>query len=163
MSTRAMEFLKKKGIPFEVLEYDHKKKGAAFASEATGFPLEKTIKTLVVDLGAGGNALVLMPGDRKLHLKRLARVFSVKRAAMADADTAERLTGYLVGGISPFGTTRRLPVVMEEGLTGLDRVAINGGRRGVLLLMDPGDISNAVECQISQVASPRARCVHPHD
>ena len=153
MSTRAIQFLKQKGVPFEVLEYDHREKGASFASEATGFPLEKTIKTLVVDLGPGGNAMVLMPGDRKLDLKRLARLFSVKRAAMADTGTAERLTGYLVGGISPFGTAKQMPVVMEQCLAGLDRVAVNGGRRGVLLLMDPGDISRTTACRICRVAS----------
>ncbi len=153
MSTRAMEFLKNQGIPFEVLEYDHREKGAAFASQATGIPLEKTIKTLVVDFGAKGHALVLMPGDRKLNLKRLARYFSLKRVAMADRTTAERLTGYLVGGISPFGTTRPLLVVMEETLARIDRVAINGGRRGVLLLMDPRDILRVTACKICPVAS----------
>ena len=125
MSTRAIKFLSQKGIYFEVKEYKHEEKGARFASEAMDFPLERTIKTLVVDLGQKGYILVLMPGEKNIDLKRLAKAFSVKRAAMADTSTAERLTGYLVGGISPFGTKQNLPVFMEAGLLEFDKVDRN--------------------------------------
>lgn len=148
MSTRAIKYLKKKGIPFEVVTYDHKEKGAEFAASATGFPLSRTIKTLVVDLGDRNYVLALMPGDKQLGLKRLANVLAVKRAAMADQALAERLTGYTIGGISPFGTTRRLPVVMEKGLLAYDRVLINAGRRGTMLQMDPKDIAQVLDCQL---------------
>ena len=140
MSTRAIKFLKQKGVSFEVKKYLHEEKGAKFAAQAMGFPVEKTIKTLVVDLGHKDYIMVLMPGDKNLDLKKLAGAFSVKRAAMADTSTTERLTGYLVGGISPFGTKQNLPVVMEQCLLEFDRVAINAGRRGVMLVMDPNDI-----------------------
>jgi Cys-tRNA(Pro)/Cys-tRNA(Cys) deacylase len=145
MSTRAIKFLNKKDIPFEVIKYLHEEKGAKFAAQAIGFPVERTIKTLVVDLGHKGYVMVLMPGDKSIDLKKLAAALSVKRAAMADTSTAERLTGYLVGGISPFGTKKDLPVVMEECLLKFDRVAINAGQRGVMLVMDPKDISQAVK------------------
>jgi len=145
MSTRAIKFLKQKGISFEVERYLHEETCARFASRAMGFPLEKTIKTLVVDLGHKGYVMVLMPGDKNIDLKKLAAALSVKRAAMADAATAERLTGYLVGGISPFGTKQDLPVVMEECLLGYDRAAINAGQRGVMLVMDPKDILLALD------------------
>ena len=110
MSRRVIQFLKEKGIDFEVREYVHEKKGARFASSAMGFPLEKTIKTLVVDMGAKGEHLLLMPGDCKVDLKQLARLLGSKRAAMVDKYTAERITGYRIGGISPFCTKKRLPV-----------------------------------------------------
>ena len=126
------------------MKYLHEEKGARFAAQAMGFPAERTIKTLVVDLGHKGCIMVLMPGDQNIDLKKLAAVFSVKRAAMADTATAERLTGYLVGGISPFGTKQDLPVVMEECLLEFDMVAINAGKRGVMLVMDPKDILLAV-------------------
>ena len=144
MSTQATRFLNQKGIHFEVVEYVHEEKGAMFAAEAMGFPLERTIKTLVVDLGRKRYIIVLMPGDKNVDLKSLARAYSVQRAAMADMSTAERLTGYLVGGISPFGTKQNLPVVMEAGLLKFDKVAINAGERGVMLIMDPKDILLAV-------------------
>ena len=151
MGTRAVSYLQKKHIPFEVVTYTHEKKGADYAAKATGFPLAQTIKTLVVDLGAKSYALVLVPGDKQLALKQLAKTASVKRAAMADQATAERLTGYLLGGISPFGTTRRLPVIMEKRLLAFDRVLINAGRRGVMLKMTPQDIVDALGCQVSAV------------
>ncbi|MBW1675779.1 MAG: aminoacyl-tRNA deacylase [Deltaproteobacteria bacterium] len=144
MATQAITFLNQKGIHFEVIEYEHKEKGAVFAAEAMGLPLERTIKTLVVDLGRKRYIIVLMPGDKNVDLKSLARAYSVQRAAMADTSTAERLTGYLVGGISPFGTKQNLPVVMEAGLLKFDKVAINAGERGVMLIMDPKDILLAV-------------------
>jgi Cys-tRNA(Pro)/Cys-tRNA(Cys) deacylase len=140
VSTRAIAWLKKKKIRHEVVQYEHEKKGAAFAARAIGFPLEKTIKTLVVDLGEKTYALALMPGDRELVLKKMAQACGVKKAAMADPATAERLTGYHVGGISPLGLRQRLPVVMEESLLAHGAVMINGGQRGIMLKMAPEDI-----------------------
>ena len=152
MSTRAIHFLKQKKIPFEVVKYDHEEKGAAFASKASGFPLERTVKTLVVDLGKKQWALVLMPGDKQLSMKRLAKIQRVKRAAMADTRTAERITGYLVGGISPFGTSQKLPVVMEESILKFEEILINAGQRGTMLLMAPGDIKEALAAEAAAIA-----------
>jgi Cys-tRNA(Pro)/Cys-tRNA(Cys) deacylase len=152
MSTRAIRFLDQKNIHFKIVKYLHEKKGAKFAAQAMRFPVEKTIKTLVVDLGHKGCIMVLMPGDKNIDLKKLSAAFSVKRAAMADTSTAERLTGYLVGGISPFGTKQDLPVVMEECLLEFDRVAINAGKRGVMLVMDPKDILLAVKGDVLSLA-----------
>ncbi len=154
MSTRAIQFLKQKKVPFEVITYHHGEKGAAFAAGATGFALEKTVKTLVVDLGGKRHVLVLMPGDRHLSMKRLARFCGTKRAAMADVPTAERVTGYRVGGISPFGTRRSLTVVMDRSIVPFDRVLINAGRRGQMLLMAPADIRAVLACEVADVADP---------
>ena len=154
MSTRAIQFLKQKKIPFELIKYDHEEKGAEFAAGATGFPLAATVKTLVVDLGDKKYALVLMPGDRQLSMKRLAKACGVKRAAMADTRTAERLSGYLVGGISPFGTKQKLPVVMERDILTLDKILINAGRRGTMLEMAPVDIRKALAARVAVVAKP---------
>ena len=154
MSTRAIQILKQKKIPFELIKYDHEEKGAEFAADATGFPLEATVKTLVVDLAEKKYTLVLMPGDRQLSMKRLAKACGVKRAAMADTRTAERLTGYLVGGISPFGTKQKLPVVMEAGILTFDKILINAGQRGTMLKMAPVDIQKALAAKVAVVAQP---------
>lgn len=151
MSTRAIQYLNKKGINFKVVEYEHHEKGAEFAANAIGFSLERTIKTLVVDLGNKKYSLALIPGDKQLSLKQLAKVCNVKRAAMVDTAAAERLTGYLVGGISPFGTKRKLPAVMEESLLKFDNVAINAGQRGVMLIMTPMDIVKVLDCDIVRI------------
>lgn len=139
-----MQFLNKQGIPFEVWEYEHLERGAAFASEALGIPVEKTIKTLVTELTPTGYLVLLMPGHKNVSFKKLARARGAKKAAMVSSSVAERLTGYKVGGISPFGMKRRLPVLIEASLFGFDKVAINGGRRGVMLVIAPQDIMKAL-------------------
>ena len=152
MSTRAISHLEKKKIPFEVVKYEHKEKGAEFAARATGYALELTVKTLVVELDRKQYCLALIPGNRELNLKRLAAVIGVKRAAMVDIETAERLTGYLVGGISPFGTRQRLTTVMEESIDMNGEILINAGRRGMMLKMAPGDIVRELDCKVAGIA-----------
>ena len=152
MSTRAISYLKKVRIPFEVVKYDHEEKGAEFAARATDFPLVRTVKTLVVELGRKKYCLALMPGDRQMDLKSLAKVSGAKRSAMVDTATAERLTGYLVSGISPFGTKQQLPVVMEESILQHDEILINAGQRGIMLKMSPADIVRVLKGTIAAIA-----------
>ena len=151
MATRATQFLKKKKIFFEVVKYAHGKKGAKFAAQATKFPVEQIIKTLIVELSDSQYCMVLMPGNRQLDLKRLAILFGVKKAILTDQDTAERLTGYLVGGISPFGTKKKLPVVLDQKALGFEVVMINGGQRGVMIKMSPKDIQVTLNCLIDAI------------
>jgi len=152
MSTRAISFLVRKKIPYEAVAYVHEEKGAQFAARAVGFPLAQTIKTLVADLGNHRYRLVLMPGDREVSMKKLARACGVKRAAMADAATAQRVTGYLVGGISPFGTRQAMKVLMEPCLLDFGEVLINAGQRGLLLKMVPKDIARVLGAEVVSVA-----------
>ena len=152
MSTRAIAYLKKKKIPYEVVKYEHEEKGAEFAARATGYALERTVKTLVVELERRRYCLALLPGHRELDLKKLAALCSIKRTAMVDIKTAERLTGYLVGGISPFGTQQRLETFMEESILANEEILINGGQRGVMLKMAPGDIVAALGCKVLSIA-----------
>lgn len=152
MSTRAISQLKRQNIPFEVVRYTHQEKGAAYAARATGYPLEQTVKTLVVALDRKQYRLALLPGHCQLDLKTFARVCGAKRAVMADAAAAERLTGYRVGGISPFGTRQTLPVVMEKMIRQFESVLINAGQRGAMLKMAVRDIAQALDCQVAQIA-----------
>jgi Cys-tRNA(Pro)/Cys-tRNA(Cys) deacylase len=145
--TPAIRFLEKHGIPFEVAEYEHQEKGAVFAARALGLPVDRTIKTLVVEVVPRGYYLVLMPGSKTISFRQLAKALGAKRAAMVDTDTAERLTGYLVGGISPFGVRKRMPVLIEKDLLAFDAVAINGGRRGLMLVMNPSDIVRTMQAE----------------
>ena len=152
MTTRAISYLKKKKIPYEVVKYEHHEKGAEFAASATGYPLEHTVKTLVVELDRKTYCLALLPGHRELDLKSLASLLGVKRTAMVDIKTAERLTGYLVGGISPFGTQQRLGTVMESSILSYEEIMINAGQRGLMLKMAPGDIVKALSCKVMPIA-----------
>ena len=152
MSTRAISFLKKKKIPHEIIKYEHGEKGAEFAARATGYPLEITVKTLVVELDRKRYCLALLPGHRELNLKKLASTLNVKRTAVVDIQTAERLTGYMVGGISPFGTRQQLETVMESSILDCDKILINAGQRGMMLMMDPKEIVRILDCKVAAVA-----------
>ncbi len=143
MTTRGIQYLKKHKITHEMVKYDHKEKGAEFAAQAAGFPLAQTIKTLVVSLGNKRWVLVLMPGDRQLSMKKIAKACGAKRAELADTSTAQRLTGYMVGGISPFGTQKRIEAVMDQSLLEYDQVMINAGQRGIMVKLSPEGI---IEC-----------------
>ncbi|MBW1858964.1 MAG: aminoacyl-tRNA deacylase [Deltaproteobacteria bacterium] len=149
--TRAVQFLKRRRVSFEIVEYGHLEKGALFASEAIGMPLEQTVKTLVVEIGKKDYVTLLMPGTKKIALKKLARSYGEKTAAMVDSDTAERLTGYVVGGISPFAMKQGLPVVIDKGLLGFDQVAVNGGKRGLMLVMSPRDLLKVTDAEPAEL------------
>ena len=152
LATRATRYLDSRGIAYRLMPYEHKEKGAEYAARALEFPLERTIKTLVVEVASKGYFFVLMPGHLQLDLKALAKALGAKKAQMADAKTAEKLTGYLTGGISPFGAKKQLPVVMEQSLVEHKEVLINGGQRGLLLLMDPEDIRVATQAKVFRIA-----------
>ena len=151
MATRAIAFLTEKKIPFEVRMYDHGEKGALFAAAALDLPAEQVVKTLVVELDRKHYLLALMPGTKEVNLKSLARFCGRKRGVMTDTKTAERLTGYKVGGISPFGTKRRFQVVMDRELLQHERVAVNGGGRGIMLVLSPTDLLEVVAGQVEDL------------
>ena len=153
MTTRGIQFLKKNKVDHTVVKYRHEEKGAEFAAQAVDFPISQTIKTLVVQLDAAGHALVLMPGDRQVSMKKVAKAFGAKRATMADGADAQRLTGYLVGGISPFGTKKRLPVVMDASLQNYDRVMINAGQRGTMVQLSPADIAAVLGSSVADLSN----------
>jgi Cys-tRNA(Pro) deacylase len=95
-----------------------------------------------------------MHGDRQVSLKTLARALGAKRAEMCEEETARRLTGYLFGGTSPFGTRTPLPVYAERTILALPRILINGGKRGFLVEMDPADLRRAFPLIEVSIAAP---------
>lgn len=151
--TQAMRFLAQKKISHEVREYEHKEKGAEFAAEALGWPLSAMVKTLVANLSDGGFVLCLMPGDVELSLKKLARAAGVKSARMATVEEAERQTGYLVGGISPFGVKRPMKAWMHASIPALERIGINAGRRGAMFFMNPKDARDALGATVEDLSA----------
>lgn len=140
MSTRGIQVLKQHKIPFKRVQYDHQEKGASFASRAVGYALSQTIKTLVVTLDNHRHVFVLMPGDCRVSMKKVASACGAKKTVLADAETAQRLTGFLIGGISPFGSKKKLPVVMDTTLQNHSEVMINAGQRGTMVKVSPDDI-----------------------
>lgn len=153
MKTRGISFLEKNKINFSIHSYDHEVKGAEFAAEATGIELERMIKTLVIcDMAGKSFYYVLMPGDKSLDLKIVAKLTDLKKMRMSKVDEAEKLTGYQVGGISPFGALKPFPVIMEENLTHFEKIGINGGGRGVIVQLSPLDIVKLLKPIIKSIS-----------
>jgi Cys-tRNA(Pro)/Cys-tRNA(Cys) deacylase len=140
VASRGERFLNEQGIPFESLEYDFRQKGSEYAAEALGAPLDPMLKSLVVRLSDNRFVFVLMSALRDISLKELARFIGVKEAQMASERDAQRLTGYLVGGMSPFGARNQLPVYVDRGILEHGEIYINGGRRGLILKLRTSDL-----------------------
>ena len=119
--------------PYEYLEHG----GAQHSAEVLGFDPFTVVKTLVMQDQDGKPLLVLMHGNRKVSTKNLARQIGAKSVEPCSIDVAQRHSGYLVGGTSPFGTRKAMPVYIEESILALNEIAINGGRRGFLVRLDP--------------------------
>ena len=136
--TPATQWLRRQGIVFSEHAYDYVEHGGtAVSAAALGVDEHSVVKTLVMEDEAAKPLLVLMHGDRKVSTKNLARQAGRKRIEPCEPDVAQRHTGYQVGGTSPFGTRKALPVYVERTVLALARIYINGGRRGFLVGIDP--------------------------
>jgi Cys-tRNA(Pro) deacylase len=133
--------LREKGLTFTEHPYKYEDKGGtAVCARELHVDEHSVIKTLVMEDDARHPLIVLMHGDMEVSTKDLARHMGVKRVTPCAPETAQKHTGYLVGGISPFGTRRNIPVYMEETIVDIPRIYINGGRRGLLVGLDPHEV-----------------------
>src|SRR6188768_226843 len=140
-NTPATAFLAKHSVTYTEHEFEYLEHGGTSHSSASmGVPEHQVIKTLVMEDEKGDPLIVLMHGDRKVSTKELARQAGAKRIAPCKPEVATRHSGYLIGGTSPFGTRKRMPIYLERSVTELPRIYINGGRRGYLLGMDPAEL-----------------------
>jgi Cys-tRNA(Pro) deacylase len=136
--TPATAFLKAHQVAFTEHPYEYLEHGGAqYSAQVLGFDPFTVVKTLVMEDEKGKPLLVLMHGNRKVSTKNLARQIQAKSVELCKPEVANRHSGYLVGGTSPFGTRKAMPVYIEETILALPRIAINGGRRGYLVGMDP--------------------------
>ncbi|MCF8172902.1 MAG: aminoacyl-tRNA deacylase [Candidatus Methylopumilus sp.] len=152
--TPATAFLKAHGIvftehPYEYLEHG----GAQHSAQVLGLDPFSVVKTLIMQNEAAEPLVVLMHGNKTVSTKNLARQIGVKSVAPCKPEVANRHSGFLVGGTSPFGTRRKMPVYIERSILALPRICINGGRRGYLVGLDPAVCvtlldARAVDCAL---------------
>ncbi len=153
--TNAIRCLLEKGIEFEVFTYKYEERGGTrVSSRELDVDEHIVVKTLVMETDAGEPLIVLMHGDCEVSTRQLARILNVKSVQPCDPKVANRHSGYLVGGTSPFGTKRRLAVYCEAGILDLDRIYINAGARGLLVRINPRDLSRALNIIPVRVAIP---------
>ncbi len=139
--TTAVRQLRAARVAFTGHLYAYEDKGGTeVAARELGIAEHSTVKTLVMEDEEQRPLLVLMHGDRKVSTKELARLIGVKSIQPCTPETATKHTGYLVGGTSPFGTRKRLPVYVEETILELPLLYINGGKRGYLVSITPQDL-----------------------
>ena len=144
--TPAVRFLKQAAIPFSEHPYRYFEHGgtAAFAREF-GVDEHSVIKTLVMEDDERRPFVILMHGDREVSTKEMARTLGVKAVRPCTPETAQRHSGYMVGGTSPFGLRKPMPVYVEEAILALPKVYINGGKRGFLVGLDPKDLARVIK------------------
>jgi Cys-tRNA(Pro) deacylase len=151
--TPAVRVLRAAGVSFVPHEYAWVEHGGTSHSAAElGLPEHQVIKTLVMQTDTGRPLIVLMHGDRKVSTKALARRLGVKTVEPCTPEVAGRHTGYLVGGTSPFGTKKALPIYMEASIAELPEVAINAGKRGFLVTIATADLVRVLEPTPVEVA-----------
>lgn len=146
-TTRATQMLTRAGVTFTTVSYDYDPSAERIglqAAEAIGEPPHRVLKTLMAEVD-GKAVCVIVPSDKEVSMKKLAAAFRGKSAQMMRPADAERITGYHVGGISPFGQKRQLPTAIEAAALSESHVYINGGQRGLQVRLSPGDAKSALE------------------
>jgi Cys-tRNA(Pro)/Cys-tRNA(Cys) deacylase len=153
-TTRATLALKDAGVAFTLHAYDYDPDAGRIglqAAEALGVAPDAALKTLMAEVD-GKPVCVVLPSDREVGMKALARVFAGKSARMMRPADAERLTGYVIGGVSPFGQKRRVPTVFEETALAHPLVFINAGQRGLQVRLAPEDAVAVLHAQVAALA-----------
>ena len=153
-ATPAIHFLRQHKVAFTEHPYRYEERGGtAVSSRELGVDEHIVIKTLVMEDEGKQPMIVLMHGDRDVSTKNLARQIGCKTVAPCDPAMAQTHTGYLVGGTSPFGTRKQMPVYLERSIADLDRIYINGGRRGFLIALAPADLVRALSPTLVDAAT----------
>lgn len=152
MASLGEKALNAMNVSYSSHEYDYRKKGAEAAAEALEIPLSATLKTLVVALPDKEFAFLMAPGDVSVSMRNFARTLKVKSAELASERDAQRLTGYQVGGIGPFGSRTPLPVYVDLKALDYDTVYFNGGRRGLILGIETEALLDAAQAELVDVS-----------
>ena len=152
-TTRATQALQQAGVSFTVHSYEYDPNAERIglqAAEAMGADPNGVLKTLMV-LVDGKPACVVVPSDKEVNLKKLASALGGKAAQMMKPADAERVTGYHVGGISPFGQKKRVPTLIEQSAFAHGEVFMNGGQRGLQVKLTPSDAASALDAKVAEL------------
>jgi Cys-tRNA(Pro) deacylase len=152
--TPAVRFLREKKVEFIPHLYDYVERGGTRESaKQLGVDEHAVVKTLVFETSEKKPLIVLMHGDREVSTKNLARFLNVKAVAPATPERAGKLTGYLVGGTSPFGTKTKMPIYAEKTMFNLEKIYINGGKSGFLVEIAPKILKTVLQVEEIEVAT----------
>ena len=150
--TPAIEHLKRHKVPYQLHEYAHDPASGAFGLEAAdkmGVDANRVFKTLMVAYGGRELAAGIVPVPAMLDMKAMAKALGAKKVAMADPAVVERVSGYVLGGVSPLGQKKQLPTVLDQSSAAFDTIFISGGRRGLEIEVAPDELTNVLRAQLA--------------
>ena len=153
--TPAIKLLEKAGVAHEVVSYDHDPAADSYGTEAAtalGLDPAEVFKTLLATLEGGETVVAVVPVTGRLDLKALAKAAGVKKATMTDPALAERLTGYVVGGISPLGQRKQLRTFIDHSAETLATMHVSGGRRGLEIVLAPDVLADMAGAELVSLA-----------
>lgn len=156
--TPAINLLKKNKCDFKIHKYDHDPACTNFGEEAAiklGLDKKQVFKTLLVELNPKELAVGVIPVDSSMSLKNIASALKSKSAKMADKSEAQKVTGYLLGGISPLGQKKRLRTVLDEGAKAYETIFVSGGRRGLDIEVKPSDLINLLNASYFRITADK--------
>jgi Cys-tRNA(Pro)/Cys-tRNA(Cys) deacylase len=151
--TNAIKWLRARNVDFQVHEYEFTEIGAESSAQAINRPLEMVCKTLIVQAARRQFYAAIVPGDQRFDPRLMAAAVSEKYAELAEREDAEKISGYKIGGISPFAMRRQLTVLIEESLLALDRLVVNAGRRGILLELAAQDLVSLLDARTANICT----------
>ncbi len=145
--TPAIDLAKKRGLNYQIHEYTHDSQAPSFgleAAEKLGVEVTQVFKTLVVVTDAGALAVAILPVDKTLNFKKMAKAVGCKKTQMADPKQVERSTGYVLGGVSPLGQKKRLTTIIDDSAQNQSTIYVSGGRRGLEIELPPDQLADAL-------------------
>lgn len=152
--TPAINLVRKLNIRHQIHEYTHDANHTSYgleAAEKMQVPAKLVFKTLVVALDDRSLAVAVVPVDRQLNMKLMAKANKSKKALMAEAHDVQRVTGYVLGGVSPLGQKKRLPTVIDSSAQNSPRIFVSAGRRGLEIELDPEDLKQLTQARFAEI------------
>jgi Cys-tRNA(Pro)/Cys-tRNA(Cys) deacylase len=153
--TPAINTAKKKKIPYTVHQYSHDPGHDSYGTEAAetlGIAEEKVFKTLIVQLDNGSLAVGIVPVSSMLSMKKIAKAAGAKKAAMANKGLVEKITGYVLGGVSPLGQKKRLLTILDTSAKDFSTIFVSAGRRGLEIELKPADLATLTKATFAEIA-----------
>ncbi len=153
--TPAVDYLKRKKLPFSLHSYEADPSAVSYgleAADALALDPKQVFKTLIVSLGHNQYAVCIIPVSHQLSLKSVAKALSAKKAVMADGHDVERMTGYVLGGVSPLGQKKRLPTLIDNKAKSENTIFMSGGKRGLEIEIDPLILAECLKAVFADVS-----------